>query len=110
MIVELDTPRPSHHFLQPRISGPTVVTYLPMRGNHSFARVAHGWRLRVYRNIDLQIEDTLVARPKQRHHPVRGYFANRFRELEIVTILGAFLLLAFDQFGNDVRRVPEKVT
>ena len=40
---------------------------------------------------------------------MRGYFDNRFGKLEIITILGTFLFLPRNQFGNDMGILPEKI-
>ena len=95
--MHLDSPRPAHHVLQPAVSRTPLLFDLPMVGNHGFAGMLDGRSIRIYRNVDFQIQNAFITRTEQRHGAMRRNFGNRFGELKIIAILGTFLFFAGNQ-------------
>ncbi len=97
--VQLGAPGQAARIQQPAVAGAALVGDAGAQRHAALGVLVAG--LRIGAGIQLQIHDLLAARAEQRQQPMRGYLGQRFGVVEVVAVLGAFLLLAFGHAGAD---------
>src|SRR5690606_13902785 len=105
MHVDLAAPREAACGLEPRAGRPAAKRKARMlRDARLRARVPG---LGVGARLEVELEDLLAARAKEREQPVRRDLRDRLRVIEIVGVLRPFGLLAFDDARADQTLVPK---
>ncbi|MCW0448515.1 hypothetical protein NB706_001349 [Xanthomonas sacchari] len=97
--VQLGAPGQATGIQQPAVARAALVGDAGAQRDAAFGVLVAGFGLAA--GIQLQIHDLLATRAEQRQQPVRRNLGQCFGVIEVVAVLGAFLLLALGHAGAD---------